>query len=152
MKGAVGAAKTLDNAKIGIGWGKGIQGQGMPWEDFLEQALGADTRLPANFKTFDYFDRGTGLATSAKTLDTLTPARLGNPPSIYTTLKGYVNDVANFEKHTLVQKTLDASDIHARAIQLAIPTGTTPGQWMQINRAIQYGQSRGVSVIVTQIK
>ena len=46
----------------------------MPWEDYLGTQLPAGSRLPPNVKTFDFFDRTTGVATSAKTLDTTTAA------------------------------------------------------------------------------
>ena len=68
--GAKVAAGTIDLATTGIEWGKGIQGQGLPWEDYLGTQLSAGSRLPPNFKTFDFFDETTGVATSAKTLDT----------------------------------------------------------------------------------
>ncbi|WP_371827877.1 hypothetical protein [Litchfieldella anticariensis] len=58
-------------------WGRGIQGQGMPWEDFLASQLPAGSRLPPNFKTFDFYDPTTRTVTSAKTLDTsIHPRRL----------------------------------------------------------------------------
>jgi len=63
----------------GIDWRRGIQEQGMPWENYLAQQLPAGSRLPANFKTFDFWDPVTRVATSAKTLDTTTAARIANP-------------------------------------------------------------------------
>ncbi|WP_329957051.1 hypothetical protein [Pseudomonas fluorescens] len=38
----------------------------MPWEDYLGTQLPAGTRLPPNFKTFDFFDRTTGVASRAE--------------------------------------------------------------------------------------
>lgn len=58
---------TVDQPISGIEWGKGIKGQGLPFEDYLDTQLPAGTRLPEGFKTFDFFDKETGLATSAKT-------------------------------------------------------------------------------------
>ena len=46
--------------------------QGMPWENYLATKLPGGFRLPSKFKTFDFFDDISGVATSAKTLDTLT--------------------------------------------------------------------------------
>ncbi|WP_366918793.1 hypothetical protein [Burkholderia vietnamiensis] len=53
---------------------------------------------------------------------------------------------------SLGTRTLTADEITARQLQVAVPSGTTPAQWQQINRAIQYGQSQGVKVIVTPVK
>ncbi|HCU05976.1 MAG TPA: hypothetical protein DIC42_00085 [Holosporales bacterium] len=69
-------------------WGKGIQKQGMPFEDFVGTRLPQGSRLPANFKTFDYYDRATKRAISVKTMNTNTTAKLENPQQIYSTLKG----------------------------------------------------------------
>ncbi|WP_443083208.1 hypothetical protein [Variovorax sp. PBL-H6] len=38
-----------------------------------------------------------------------------------------------------------------REIKSAVPAGTTPAQWEQINSAVLYGQSVGVSVTVTVV-
>ncbi|WP_082045735.1 MULTISPECIES: hypothetical protein [Pseudomonas] len=51
----------------------------MPWEDYLGTQLPAGSLLPPNFKTFNFFDETTGIAISAKTLDTTTAAKLANP-------------------------------------------------------------------------
>lgn len=144
------AARTIVDA--GVQWGKGIVGQGMPWEDYLATKMPTGSRLPPNFKTFDFYDEATGIATSAKTLDTTTAAKIANPTQIYSSLKGNIDAVANFTEASLSRTTLTASDITARQLQLAVPAGTTSAQWTQINRAIEYGQSQGVKVIVTTVK
>lgn len=77
-------AKLVDT---GIQWGKSIGRQGLPWENYLEKLMPAGSRLPPNFKTFDFFDEKTGIATSAKTLDTNTPTSISNPNQVYSSLK-----------------------------------------------------------------
>ncbi|MEM9764712.1 MAG: hypothetical protein AAF968_19785 [Pseudomonadota bacterium] len=52
-----------------IVWSRGIQQQGIPWEDHLDRERRSGIRLSSNFKTFEFFDRTTGMATSAKTVD-----------------------------------------------------------------------------------
>lgn len=37
----------VDRATTGIEWGKGLQGQGMPWEDYLGTILPTGSILPA---------------------------------------------------------------------------------------------------------
>jgi hypothetical protein len=147
-----GGATSIDQAATGIKWGEGINAQGMPWENYLARGLPAETRLPPGFKTFDFFDLETGVATSAKTLDTLTDAKLAKPSQIYTSLKGNIDKVADFERAELAGKVVEGADISRRVVSVAIPAGSTPAQWDQIAKVIQYGQSRGVVVKVTEIK
>ncbi|EPT8896918.1 hypothetical protein [Cronobacter dublinensis] len=35
---------------------------------------------------------------------------------------------------------------------MAVPASTTKVQWVEINRAVEYGQKRGVKVTVTQVE
>lgn len=147
---AVGA--TVRQADTGITWNGGIQNQGLPWEDFLAKQLPAESRLPANFKTFDFYDELTKTAISAKTLDTTTVAKIANPSQVYSSLRNNIDDVVRFETYTLSGEVLNSGKIQARELQVAIPQGTTSAQWEQINRAILYGQSKGVNVKITTVK
>ncbi len=144
--------KVLNRATTGIEWGKGIQGQGLPWENYLATQLPSGSRLPAKFKTFDFYEASTGTAISAKTLDTTTVARLTNPAQIYSSLKGNINAAAKFESYKLADVPLNSGMINSRELHVAIPAKTTSAQWDQINRAIDYGHSQGVKLIITLIK
>ena len=138
---------------IGIEWGKGIMGQGMPWENYLATKMPEGSRLPPNFKTFDFFDPNTGLAVSAKTLDTTTAARINNPQQIYQSIKGNIDSIINFEgAYTLSGTTVSASKISSRELQLAVPSSVNGAQWAQIERAINYGKDNGINVVVTRVK
>ncbi|KTS91793.1 hypothetical protein NS376_23620, partial [Pseudomonas oryzihabitans] len=143
---------TVERAATGIEWGKGINGQGMPWEDYLESQLPAKTRLPPNFKTFDFYDPSTGTAISAKTLDTLTDAKLSKPSQVYSSLKKNIDDVAKFDGYELSSQPLTNEMIVNREVRVAIPAGTTAEQWVQINKAIAYGKSTGVKLMITVVK
>ena len=145
-------AKSVTTEETGIKWGEGIKGQGMPWEDFVGKELPANSRLPENFKTFDYYDILTKTAISVKTLDTTTAAKLANPKQIYNTLKNYIDKVADFKEYTLKGAEITSSDIINREIRLAVPAATTKSQWQHISNAIDYGKSRGVKLIVTEVK
>ncbi|EPD6701363.1 hypothetical protein ACSDK8_001611 [Cronobacter dublinensis] len=35
---------------------------------------------------------------------------------------------------------------------MAVPSSTTKAQWVEINRAVEYGQKRGIKITVTQVK
>ncbi|AVQ79661.1 MULTISPECIES: two-partner secretion domain-containing protein [unclassified Variovorax] len=142
---------AVDNSNIRITWGRGNQAQGMPWEDYIATQMPANARLPQNFDVFDFFDPRTGIATSAKTLDTLTAAKIKDPTSVYYSIKKNVDAAANFTDATLSGVTLDSSKIVGRELVIAVPAATTPAQWGQIFNAISYGQSVGVKVIVSAI-
>lgn len=146
------ATVTIKASEVGMQWGQGNMKQGMPWEDYVGKSLPADARLPPNFKTFDYYDGATKTATSVKSMDTQTMAKLANPNQVYSSIKGNIDAAAKFETYTLSKTPLDSSMISNREIQLAVPVNTTKTQWTEINRAIEYGKSQGVTVKVTQVK
>ena len=143
---------VLSQSEVGIKWGKGIEGQGMPWEDYVGKGLPIDARLPRNFKVFDYYNATTGTAISAKTLDTQTTARLSKPEQLYSTMKGYIDKTANFERHSLSGMTLRADMIKQREIHLAIPAQTNKEQRLQLQRVVEYGKNRNITVKITEIK
>ena len=141
-----------DAVKVEIPWGQGIGKQGAAWEDSLAIQLPAESRLPTNFKTFDFFDRETGLATSAKTLDTTTAAKIANPSQVYYSLKTNVDAAARFTTSELSGAKILENQIITREVQVAIPAQTTSAQWEQINKAIAYAQTKGVVLKVTKVK
>lgn len=79
-------------------------------------------------------------------------AKLANPNQVYSSIKGNIDAAANFKGYTLSNTPLTPGMIANKEIQLAIPANTTPAQWTEINRAIEYGKSQGVTVKVTQVK
>ena len=111
-------------------------------------------RIPPNTKTFDFYDAETGVATSAKTLDTTTAAKINNPSQVYYSLKGNIDAAANFTATKLpgsgTQLTYDM--INTRELNVAIPANTTPAQWTQINKAIDYAKTKGVVLNITKVK
>jgi len=85
----------------GVRWGRGIQLQGKPWEDYLEKQLSPASRRPKNFKAFDFFSEETGVAISAKTLDTTTVARLKQPTPVCSALVRSIEAAAHFTSYEL---------------------------------------------------
>lgn len=143
---------TVTQKETGVSWGKGIAKQGMPWEDYLSTKLPANSRLPPNFSTFDYFDKSTGTAISAKTLDTTTIAKTNNPSQVYQALKSNIDAASDFKQASLSDFTLSSSMIKNREVRVAIPDNTPIAHWEQINKAIQYGQSKNVKLLITVVK
>jgi RHS repeat-associated protein len=135
----------IDDLKIV--WGNNIGKQGLPFEDYLaSQSLG--TKLPTNFKTFDLYDYVNDVAISAKTLDTTTRASLENPKQIFSTLKSYINKVDNFTSYTSKKVSLDENQFSSKEIRLAIPSLTNAEQWEQIQKAVDYGKSKNIKLVV----
>ncbi|MFH4377291.1 hypothetical protein WAJ76_21455, partial [Acinetobacter baumannii] len=60
-------SKVLSSDSVGMTWGKGINEQGKPWENYIQSTSPATTidlnSIKSNFKAFDHFDPATGLAT-----------------------------------------------------------------------------------------
>jgi hypothetical protein len=144
---------TLRLPKIPIQWGKGAQKQGAPFEDYLEKNAPPGTqRTPKNFDTFDFFNPETGVATSAKTLDTQTASRLSKPEQLYSKVKEYVDKANNFTEKSKGGLTLTSDMITSREVVVAVPPGTTALQWRQILRGIQYGEQQNVRVSVMRTR
>jgi len=157
VKGILNGLKKIPvskvkNTDVGVTWGKGIQEQGMPWEDYVAKSLPSDARLPKNFKTFDFYDMETKIATSAKTLNTGSISKLENPKKIYQSLKKSIDAAADFKKHQLSEFPLTSEMINIRRLEVAIPKATTSAQWKQISRAMEYSKNRGVEFNITVVK
>jgi len=150
-----GLGGTVQRSTTGIVWAtdvRGIGAQGLAYEDYAATQLPANTRLPPNFKTFDFFDQSTGVATSVKTLNTLGKSYLANPASIYGKLMGYANDTKTFTTYTLNGVRVNAAQITTREIQLAVPAGTNAAQWTEIAQAVKDAGALGVKIIVTVVQ
>jgi len=56
--------------------------------------------------------------------------------------------MVKFRGYTLDGVTLKPGDIATRQLRVAVPQSTNAAQWMQVERAIQYGVKNNVQVIV----
>lgn len=145
----------VDRETAGIVWGKGLREQGIGegdtgWEKYLA-SLDPDAKLlPPGSTGFDLFKAATGEAISAKTLDTKTMSYIRKPQEVYRTVKGYVDDVFDYEPRR--DFDVDPALITSKTIQLAVPEQTSPTQWRQLLRAVIYGKDNGVKVVITRIK
>ena len=142
-----------------VQWGKGIKEQGMPFEDYMATKLPGGnklipeggSRLPKNFKTFDYFDPGSKRAVSVKTLNTCTAARLENPHQIYGALKRNIDAIINFEYYERPALSLYSHEIASRELYLGIPHQTQPLQRGAIDRALDYAKINGIKVEIFHV-
>lgn len=84
--------------------------------NFLNQLDNAGrVALPANFKTYDYWNEVTGLATSVKSIDLTrkeysAALRTGNG-SLPSMINGFLDEIENFTSYNLGGVSLDAGDI-----------------------------------------
>ena len=101
---------------------------------------------------FRFFNPDQRTAVSARTLNTLTPFLRMNPDQVYRKLVKYVDDVAELSSIERGKCVLTASEIKLRAIQVAIPAGTTAEQMQHVDAAIRYGRSQGIHLIVRKTK
>jgi len=137
---------TIDD--LDIRWGEGISNQGYDYEDYLAAGIYDGTRLSPGFKTFDFYDEATGVATSAKTLDTGTNARLAKPKQVYATLKRNIDAAANFKNAKKGEDLLNENEISSRVIRLAVPSNTNSAQMEQMLRAAEYAGTKNVTLII----
>jgi hypothetical protein len=144
------AGRGLDvqhSPEIEVPFGSGIGNQGFAYEKAMEARVPAENILPPGFKTFDQMDRGVGLPTSLKTLDTTTPARVAKPSQLRSSLRRNVNDAEKFDRYELSGVELTSDQFSARAVRFAVPLETTAEQWTQINLMIQYAREHGVQLV-----
>lgn len=140
---------TISNP--GIVWGRGIQQQGIPWEDHLEREGRTGIRLSGNFKTFDFFDLVTGIATSAKTVDLAAKTYQRNPAALYNRLNSAVRAILAFSYDQKDGISISNNRIKTRVVEVAVPIESTPEQDMHLQRAIEYAAARGVVLRITRI-
>lgn len=141
-----------DGSRTQMSWTEGNYKQGYPFEDYMATLLGKGTRTPYGFKTFDFFDEKSGVATSVKTLNTQTPARIQTPKQIYNSIKGNIDSIINYKTSTKEHLTIKVSDVQRKDLVIAVPKITTTQQWEQINNAIAYGKSKNVNVSIMVVR
>ena len=145
--------RRIDNP--GIEWGKGIKDQGEPWERHLAERgeLGDWIEEHAtNFKTFDFFDKATRVATSAKTLDTMAVGYVRQPRRVFGALKGHIDRVDQFVEYRVSKYDIRAGAIERRRLELAVPFESTSAQIDEINRARAYADELGIEMEVTFVR
>ncbi|MFC0934464.1 hypothetical protein ACFGX8_05050 [Pasteurella multocida] len=146
---------VLSNKEVKIVWGKGIEKQGKAWEEYLQKILPKGTidlnDIKPKFKTFDSL-LPDGTAISAKTMDTVGSKTYQNPKRITYQLNKYVDDMMNFTGDGKGTFKLTNAKIKSKEMYLAIPHSTTKSQWEAINKSIDYAKSKGIKIIVKEIK
>ena len=115
----------------------------------IEKALGG---MCTNFPTIDKFVNGEdGIAssiTSIKSMD-LGAASYQTGNTVFNTIMGYANTLADFDTTTWNYITVNVDDSTQRILQLVIPEGATDAQQSQIQAATDGAAEEGVQITVT---
>jgi hypothetical protein len=151
VEGIEGHGLSVNNGDSGIAWGYPIEEQGRPWEVYGARQNPNARRLPEGSKAFDRFDKDSGEAISDKTLNTQTFSSIQKPQQIYNRVQRYINAAANYKKPR-AYFDLDPALIKSKTLQLAVPEYTSPAQWRQLHRAILYGRTKRIRVVITRIR
>jgi hypothetical protein len=139
---------SSDEAKIQ--WDGGTN-PGLQWEDYNELKYPELTRLAAGSKGFDFLNEPPGEAVSDKALDPLRYTYINKPSSIYSTVKKYINSVADYDQPR-AWFDLDPTTIKSRYIRLAVRNYITPAQWDYLYQAVLYARIRGVKIKIWRVR
>jgi hypothetical protein len=141
LRGRVPVAPTK------VGRGVWEQGPG-PRGEAIEKMLGQN--LPQNYPTIDRFENG--IATSIKSVDLTDPTYL-KVENLTRIGVGYVDKVAAFRGRRWAGVEIKAGDITGRGLDLAVPPGAaTAEQQAALQRLVEYGRQRGVTVTIKEVK
>jgi hypothetical protein len=132
-------------------WGRGINAQGMAFENRLESVLEEGSRLSKNFKTWDFYGRSQN-ADSAKSMNMQMPSYMNKPGIVYDRVSRYIDAAHDFESWARGGREIEGIDIASRRVIVGVPLQTTGAQWTQLLRAIKYGKLPGVRVVVIPVK
>ena len=136
----------------GVKWGAGNNEQGYPWEFYIIDEQNLLKPEAKNFSTFDGFDFDCQLGVSCKTMDLGTDSKINNPNGIYSGLKRYIDQTADFKREEKLGLIVRADMVPNRTIELAVPSNPTPMQIEQLKRAQEYAKSRGITLKITKVK
>lgn len=149
-KEIAGLGTVVENNKVGIKWNEGIKDQGRPFEIYYGKQNPDTTELRPNSKTFDFLNEMTGEAVSLKALNTLSVTYIKSPQKVYSRLKSYIDEAADYEPRR--DSDVEPAKIESKTLQLAIPEYTSSTQWRYLFQAIIYGKERNVRIVITWIR
>ena len=114
----------------------------------IEARLGGN--LPANFPVIDRF--ANGVATSIKSID-LAASKYQSINTLTNLIDDYITKVKEFNGRSWGGVQIQATQIQARALTIAVPKGVgTAEQMAVLQQAIRTGASKGVQVTIVPIK
>jgi len=115
----------------------------------IERMLGRSPQLSQNFPVIDRFENG--VATSIKSID-LGANSYQNIGTLTSTVRGYISELANWQGvRSWGNFSIGPSDIRARELLLAIPSGATEAHMTALRGLQQWAANVGVVVNVTVV-
>jgi hypothetical protein len=115
----------------------------------MDEQVGIEELLPTAERGFTLFNAMTQEAICAETMYTLHEAYLNDSELIFSKLKQCVDRLLAEKPRRTID--CDPRFILSRTIQLAIPDLTQPKHWLLLYKAIAYGKTRGVRIVITRI-
>jgi hypothetical protein len=111
----------------------------------LEMLHGAN--MPFTYPTVDRTMNG--IATSIKSIN-LDGSSYQKAGKLVSTLREYINDIANFTPREWAGADLEPDEIASRGLDVIVPHGGSAAQQSEIEQAIKYGARQNVTVNVIQ--
>jgi len=149
---SIGSGTEMAEAANSV-WRLGPGPRGLEIEKAFEKAGVLGERLPPNFRTIDFFDRG--LATSMKSIDTTTPGYVKNPEAIFRELRDYVDSLAEF-KGAVSKKynvAITQADVTQKQLIIVIPEADiSAAQRLALERGAAYARGRGIDASIITVK
>jgi hypothetical protein len=137
----------IEAPDINIPYGFPINIQGAAFENAVAQTGVYGNFLGNASKTFDFFIPNSGLATSTKTINTLTDPKLATPLQVEAAAKKAINDAIHYvDRGGKFTSDIPANLITSKQVVIAVPAGTTPAQLAALNRAVDHGQLNKIVV------
>ena len=72
--------------------------------------------------------------------------RYASEKNIYSTLKGYIDKLADFNRASWGERTVKSENIKSKILEVEIPKGASKAQIQQKNRAVRYAKEQGVEL------
>ena len=114
----------------------------------IENMLGRSPQLAQNFPVIDRFVNG--VATSIKSLD-LGAKTYQNISRLSSTVRGYVNTLANWQGTRWGGTNIQAIDITSREVLLAVPPGASQAQIDALIQLQQWATTQGVNLTLVVV-
>lgn len=133
-----------------------VSGEGRPpdeaWGLAVARKTAPDSWLTPGFEPWAVFDRESGCAIYAKTLDTLDYTYIKDRRRIYVDIIRCVDAIGGYPFSLHWKKSnLSPDDITRQRLDLAVPYQTSVDQWAAIHRATIHGMKRGVAIHTTRL-
>jgi hypothetical protein len=150
--GGMGAGAVLGGTQTALRrWHPSIW-WGLPIVRGREAELKLSRNLPDGFPVIDVHDPATGAVTSIKSIDLRAAGYRNRPGSVYSRLSRAIDDLAGFEYGKHGGQKVEEGSITSRTLLVAVPKFRTDRQQAAINRVIQYGAQKGVTVIMRVLR